>query len=75
MDIPNMPGFTAEVSLCKTSGHCHMIETARASESREVLPQLAVGVDPYCFNDCYHVLGDRQSCQLLCRGGKFPWEL
>jgi hypothetical protein len=72
------PGFTAEVSLYKTSEHYHMIESAHVSESREVLPQLAVsikGVDPYCFNDCYHVLGNWQSCQLLCRGRNFPWEV
>ena len=36
-----MPGFSAEASLCKTSGHYHCMATRGSSEDpREVLSQL-----------------------------------
>ena len=37
----NMPGFSAEASLCKTSGHYHCMATRGSNESpRQVTSQL-----------------------------------
>jgi hypothetical protein len=46
----NMPGFTAEFSVYRTSGHFQMVETINRTDG---LIHPALCVDPSCFEDCY----------------------
>jgi hypothetical protein len=49
----NLPGFTAEASLCQTSERYHMVMTpALAADGREVLPQFCYSPVPGVFC-CY----------------------
>lgn len=69
-----IPGFTADASLYKTSGHYYMVGTLDAHEgSVEVLPQLPIwpiSASQYCWIQCdkYIVDGKRyvEVCYLKC---------
>ena len=74
MNIMNMPGFTAETSLYKTSGHYRMAGTpGDLLGSREVLPQLPIG---FCMADCEFTHPNdsilREHCKLGCLEGGDP---
>lgn len=66
MNIMNMPGFTAEASLYKASGHYRMAGAPNdLVGSHEVLPQLPIG---FCQANCDHIQDDflRTVCNLGC---------
>jgi len=70
----NMPGFTAEAALYKTSGHYHLTETHDAGEGgQKIQPQLPPFWDRLrctlrcgwdtgwwydCFRDCFGIDDD-----------------
>ena len=67
MNPMNMPGFTAEKSIYRTSDHYRAISNTRndARSSREVLPQLPIG---FCQANCDSIQDSflRSVCVLRC---------
>lgn len=66
MKTMNIPGFTADASLYKTSGHYRIAGTTNdLVGSQGVLPQLPIG---FCMANCDHIQDDftRTVCNLRC---------
>jgi len=75
----NMPGFTAEASLYKTSRHYSMAGTVDQS-SGTIYPAILRGAN--CFRNCLNSLCVREddpycydNCQCICHGipGRTCW--
>jgi hypothetical protein len=58
MKTMNMPGFTAEVSLYKTTNHYHMIEAVHQADG--TVHAALIG---NCFRDCF------RACRALGESG------
>jgi hypothetical protein len=64
----NMPGFTAETSLYKTSGHYRMARTVNAiANGQKIIPQRVplCEVEPECLQACFS-LGYARDCWFIC---------
>lgn len=75
MNTMNMPGFTAEVSLSKTSGHYQSIRTqSHSSGGQGVISQLSVGDGFYSTSGSLSWGGPVfRKCYMDCRRTGKPW--
>jgi hypothetical protein len=66
MNAPNLPGFTAEVSLYKSGGSYYAMVAGSAGSSR-ITPQLRVNDPVFCLAACVCCWGyDHPFCCYKC---------